>query len=287
MDVGWILPEWVRLAVPFYLAKNLWDMNPWFEPAGYDSPLHQAAGAGSIGDALALIAGGAKVNEADALGRSPLHAAVSGGVIDVVQALIDAGARLEDRDNHGQTPLFWAAYMGRTKSLQVLTRAGAQIEARNEVDFTPLMAAAVSRELWGSEQPEHCKALIDAGADARASDKRRTTGMHLAASRARPLVMEVLHDTSADFDVPNSGGFTPRHFGAECGHDTVIGLLANWGADANAKSGNGLTPIHMTSNSVSAIRALARAGADIDIGDQSGCTALLRAAAGRQPRTGL
>ena len=206
------------------------------ETGGYGRPLHQAAEAGGVSTALAMLHSGASVNERDELGRSPLHAAVDGGDPGMVRALIEAGARLEERDKRGQTPLFWAAYLGQTRDLDVLVGAGAQLEARSKNRVTPLMAAAASRHLMEPELSQHFRALIECGADIRANDGSRTTAMHLAAAGANLPIMQVLHDAGVDFDVPNSDGLTPMHFAAQIGFHPAIELLASWGADADARS---------------------------------------------------
>ena len=142
------------------------------------------------------------------------------------------------------------------------------------------MAAAVTRHLIEPEQSKHFRALVHRGAGPKATGERQTTAMHLAASSVNAGVMQVLYDAGADFDVPNSDSFTPMHFGEDRGAEAVIDLLVGWGADLNARSSLGVAPIDIVSNSVSAIRALAKTGAYIDTRDRNGWTPSSR----RSPR---
>jgi ankyrin repeat protein len=108
------------------------------------TPLMQAAGRGDLEGVRRLLAEGADVNAADAMGFTALfHACYNGdedrGYPEVVQALLDAGADKEARIGYGVRPLMYAAGNGEAAVVEVLLRAGADPVARNEGGRTALM----------------------------------------------------------------------------------------------------------------------------------------------------
>ena len=78
-----------------------------------------------------------------------------------------------------------------------------------------------------------------------------------------------------DVDV-NKPGWTPLHYAASGGHVPVIQLLIEHNAYIDAESPNGTTPLMMAARygSWSAVKALLNAGADINLKNQLGFTAL-------------
>ncbi|HEX4944237.1 MAG TPA: ankyrin repeat domain-containing protein [Usitatibacteraceae bacterium] len=103
-----------------------------------------AARLGNSRMVAALLAAGADVNAADALGFTPLFHACYNldedcGYPGVVQLLLDAGADKEAKIGYGVRPLMYAAGNGEAGVVEVLLRAGADPAARNEGGRTALM----------------------------------------------------------------------------------------------------------------------------------------------------
>lgn len=103
-----------------------------------------------------------------------------------------------------------------------------------------------------SYRPEMAGELIQAGAEVRAENRRRTEPLHLAAVGG-----------------PNSPGWNPR------AQSATIERLIKAGADPNAKNKDGTTPLHraIRTRCADAVRTLLEYGADPSICTKNGSTA--------------
>ncbi|CAM9575895.1 unnamed protein product [Ectocarpus sp. 13 AM-2016] len=95
------------------------------------TPLRLAAERGHLLTVRALLEAGADTAAEDVVDRAtPLHAAASSGHTSVVVELIRrGGAKLEARAVSGQTPLRWALSMGHVGAAEALLEAGADPDA--------------------------------------------------------------------------------------------------------------------------------------------------------------
>ncbi|MBC6441490.1 MAG: ankyrin repeat domain-containing protein [Rhodospirillales bacterium] len=136
------------------------------------TPLHLAAGSGTVETVQALIDAGANIEARAGSGWTPLHRAAAFGTAEMVEALIAAGADIGVREGIFEfTPLHLAA----AETVQALTAAGADIEARGTIDgWTPLHRAAAY------DTAETVEALIAAGADIRAQTEDGRLAVDLA-----------------------------------------------------------------------------------------------------------
>src|SRR5262245_30742708 len=94
-------------------------------PALAQSDLADAIQKGDRKAALALIAGGADVNKAQADGTTPLHWAVYKVDRELVQALIKKGARAEVVNRYGSSPLAEAIKVANVAMVELLLEVGA------------------------------------------------------------------------------------------------------------------------------------------------------------------
>lgn len=133
--------------------------------------------------------------------------------------------------------------------------------------------------------PADLSALLAAGSDANARDRRGRTPLHQAASTNRdPEVVRLLLQAGADVGAVDGLGRTPLHHAAEESDEReVFEALNESGADADAKDRKGATPLHRASFNQSpvATAVLLRAGASPDITDRDGQSPL-HCVAGRQ-----
>ncbi len=124
-----------------------------------------------------LLDRGAKVNAADAEGRTALHEAIGWGV-ETVRPLLDKGADVNARTKSGETPLMLAAAGNQPTGCQpevvrLLLDKKADVNARDDDGRTPLMFAAENGRL------ENAKLLLSEGADVRRKDKQGRTALDL------------------------------------------------------------------------------------------------------------
>ncbi|GFR86513.1 ankyrin repeat and SAM domain-containing protein 3 [Elysia marginata] len=83
-----------------------------------------------------------------------------------------------------------------------------------------------------------------------------------------------------DLDRKNFGGWTPLMYACYIGHDNIVSLLINaGGCNMNTKNPRGLTPLMLAAScgNESVARLLIRRGANVELLDKSGWTALFHA----------
>ena len=165
------------------------------------SPLHYAAGNGSMLIVEMLIKQGFDTDAKDIDGATPLMMAAAGNHADVVQTLLVSGVHL-DTDSSGQTAVHLAAWSGASEVIEVLSRTTDVDNLKTATGYTPQHAAA-----WQG----HAKVvgqLVLAGADPNAADSDGWTPLHKAAFRGHAEVVKVLLEKGADKDLKTAAGST-------------------------------------------------------------------------------
>jgi ankyrin repeat protein len=209
-------------------------------PSSY-TPLVTASGWRDLEMVLALIDGGANVNQPDQAGVTPLQAAVRGGPgqtplpdsdpLPVVDALLKAGAdpdfvpRRQTGHPSVMTPLRWAAYEGSRQMIDLFVAAGSK---EKKLDALRLCGAAHRGTL------DELKELVDRGVNVNQRD----------ATHATPLVAA-----------------------SEAGHEQVVAFLLERGANPNLHAGfrnDGQSALiaAAVSGRLKIVKMLVRAGAD-------------------------
>ena len=125
-----------HLAVSFVIALGM------AASAQGQSVLADKIQAGDRKAALALIAGGANVNQTQPDGSTPLQWAVYRVDRELVTALLRRGAKADVVNKYGASPLAEAARVANVEIAGMLLEAGAAPDASNEDGQTPLMLAA-------------------------------------------------------------------------------------------------------------------------------------------------
>ena len=122
--------------------------------------------------------------------------------------------------------------------------------------------------------PTEVRALLDRGADPKASDKNGWTPLHLAAQFSDPAVVTLLLDRGADSKARTKGGTTPLHGAAQSNRSpAVFTLLLDRGADPRARDKDGTTPLHRVahfSRNPAVVALLLDRGADPQARDKNG-----------------
>jgi uncharacterized protein len=177
-----------------------------------------------------------------------LHAAAAEGDAAAIARLIAAGEKPNIQDSRSRTPLHVATFFAQHDAARALIRLGANVNARERQRFDALTIAAAAGDL------EMVDMLLAAGADPRAIvGPYDSTALIEAAHLARVDVAERLIAARAPLDHFNALGFTALI-------EAIV--LGNGGAGHAA-----------------VVTALARAGADVNLTDRQGMTALAHAEA--------
>jgi uncharacterized protein len=231
-----------------------------------------------------------------AAAATPLIDAVKAGDHATVRRLARNRAAVNTAEADGTTALHWAVRADDADTVQLLLRAGASANATNRYGITPLSLAALSRNA------SVVRALLEAGADPKIRMPEDQTILMAAARAGDADVVKLLIDAGADVNARESvAGETALMWAALENHAAAVTLLVSRGAQINGRSnestyprlrfGDGIvarqmvlprggwTPLMYAArqNSIDAARALADAGADLNLPDPDGTTALVYA----------
>jgi ankyrin repeat protein len=248
------------------------------------TPLMYAIRENCIACVDVLIARGADVDLPDPDRVSPLLLSIINSNWDISKRLIEAGADVDQWDIYGQTPLHAIATRrdntartsidplnvttgdeilrmildrGAETNLQLFTRAADQRGGGNSRGATPLHAAASSGDL------EAVRLLIEHGADVNLNDTDNETALMLAvgggggffggggaAGRATPQIVRLLCEQGADVDanalyhhLQRTRGGTALHYAVRSGNGAAIDALVECGADVDIMDPDGLTAL--------------------------------------------
>jgi ankyrin repeat protein len=245
------------------------------------------AGAWLCAAALALSGGAAR-----GAGVAVIDA-VKGGSADAVRALLKQKVDVNAAEADGTTALHWAAHASSLELTQLLLRAGAKVNAVNRYGVAPLRLAVEN----GSAAV--VQALLAAGANPNATLPSGESVLMTAARTGDPATIKALIARGANVNaVEELQGETAVMYAALENHAAAVTVLAESGADLNARSKpltwpkfefntggmiytlqpvGGWTALMYASRdgAVDAVRALAAAGANLDLQDPDGTTPLI------------
>jgi hypothetical protein len=199
------------------------------EAAGY-TVLHAAAQRGDTAQIGQLAAAGAALNALDDRGHTPLHVATLAKQREAIRALARAGAHLNALDNDRLDVVTMAAANGDEETLRLLLSLGASAKQVTGPDEgTALMAAArkgsvgavrqliaagapldhvnnlhwtaaIQAVILGDGGPAHqavLRALVEAGADLKLTDRNGSTPLQLARARDYTEMVRMLERVAA------------------------------------------------------------------------------------------
>jgi ankyrin repeat protein len=167
------------------------------------SPLHTAVRANPTSIARVLVEAGADVDDVDPGGLTPFLAAAWTGNVKMMQFLKDGGSWLDTRDNLGHNALHPAALSENPAAVRyVLGLKVIEVNSRSAAGETPLHFAARTRSVVSA------KALVSAGADANAA----TTNLRMSVLQCAvvygpddPEMLKLLIEAGADVKVTFKG----------------------------------------------------------------------------------
>jgi uncharacterized protein len=222
--------------------------------------------------------------------EAPLIEAVKAGHREAVREMLREPLAVAAAEADGTTALHWAARADDLEMVRLLLSAGAPVEATTRHGVTPLVLAAIN----GS--PAVARALLDAGASAGAVLPEGETVLMTAARTGRPEVVRLLVERGADVHArEHTFGETALIWASAENHPEAIGVLVAHGAEVNGRSARLTPPNRRSGQSVlplgdwtplmyaarqgalESVRALTALGADPDLTDPDGATALVLA----------
>jgi ankyrin repeat protein len=263
--------------------------------AGADTRLIDAVKRGDLQGVRALVQRKASVSGTEADGTTALHWAARGNQVEITRALVKAGAPVNAATRYGVTPLALASEMGSLPIVELLVGAGANVNAANPDGESVLMVAARTGRI------EVVDRLIAAGADVNAADTwRGETALMRAAAENHAAVVTRLAKAKAKLDQPATtltypniredfstmvftaipkGGFTPLMFAAREGAIDAAGALAEAGANLDVADPDGTSAlvIAIINAHYDLAALLLDKGAKPNIADSAGMAALYAA----------
>jgi len=227
--------------------------------AGNDLPLLDAVKAGDIRSVRTLLARRVDVNGALPDGTTALHWAAHTNANEMAQLLIAAGAKPNAANRYGVTPLTLAATNGNAALTEVLLKAGANPNVTVGEGETILMTAARAGNV------ATIKALVAHGADVNAADQwQGQTALVFAALQNHADAVKMLVELGADVNARSKRLEFPDFVFKTAGMIYAVQPVGSW------------TPLMYAARdgAIDAVRALAETGADLNLVDPDGTTAL-------------
>lgn len=247
-----------------------------------------------------LLKAGAEVNCASERGITALVLAASHDKPEVVKMLLAAGAEVNRADSGGGTALVIAALSSEPEMVKMLLEAGAEVTQANQDGTTALIAAAED------SRPYTVEVLLMAGAKVNWAGSDGETALMAAARNYNLETLRILLMAGADPNQTDRSGYTtldkavngPRRSWREERFEGTIRLLLEGGATVRGRAGAaGASPqtlVRVTARgatekgvSPDIIELLIRAGAEVNQVDETGSTALIKAAKGARPEAVL
>ena len=227
---------------------------------GADARVTEAAKNGDVEAVRTLIGQHADLNAPGPDSLTALHLAAQANDAAMARLLLGAGANPNAVDRYGITPLHLAATNGSAEMIEALIKAGANPNAALPEGETVLMTASRTGDAAA------VKALLAHGADPNAKEHTfGETALMWAAAENHPEAVEALIAGGADKNA----------------RSTLLNLAPfKWvtsGMVSTTLPRGGWTPLMYAArqNSMAAARTLAEKGADLNLADPDGTTALV------------
>ena len=241
--------------------------------------LSSIAHSGNVDRARALLNAGAVVQDEGPGQWSPITIAAAYGTAEMVRLFIQAGAdpNAIDRINCNQTTLIWAARSGEQsgEKVRALLAAGADIRIHADNNFSPLMACFT---LSGFHSGEAVPALIEAGADPFERSPAGDSSLLLAADLCVSEAVELLLQFGFDIEERSPREGRPTALVLAAGSETdaarKVRALLKAGANVEAESDTGRTPLLAAAarGNMEAVEVLVHAGANVNVMDRAPVT---------------
>ncbi|KAL7909977.1 ankyrin repeat protein [Trichoderma velutinum] len=214
---------------------------------------------GSLESLRYLIEGGVNVNE-PYQGQSPLMHATHFGKTECARVLLDKGARIDWRDASGESALFKAAAEQNFEIADFLLNRGADPSETGLLDLC-------------LNSPQIMRKVLELFPKPNTKDKDGFTPICNAAASCQLEAIKILVEFGAEVDIETPNGNTPLIELVKNDHPDVVRCLL--GARAEVKfQGRKRSPALHYAKTVEMINILIKNGADVNMADADGDTAL-------------
>jgi ankyrin repeat protein len=242
--------------------------------AGGSTPLHHAAGFGTLDSLTFLLDKGADVNAKNRRGSTPLFWALHDEA--KVRLLVARGAAVKIKQVEGRSPVYQAALLGNGYAvLRFLLDNGGDPNAATLNGLTPLGGAALRGDV------EAMRLLIDRGAAIDAKNGAGATALMAAATNGNPSAVQLLLEKGADPNLRTKLGETALGNAAGAGNTATVKLLLDRGVDVNSRNSRGYSPLMLAAGSdamnADIVKLLLAKGADASFSADYDETALILA----------
>jgi len=241
----------------------------YYPPDPGPSSLQLAAMNGNLTEIKNLLAQCDNPNEVDEFYVTPLHLAAAWGRTEAMSLLLKAGANLNAQNIEGDFPLHSA--IDSVNSVKFLLNAGANINAKNYRGETALHIAI------DKGVAETALFLIQAGADVNLQDNEKNTALHYAVSNKNGSIVKALLKAKANIALENLRNETPLWLAVESENIEIINLLVEAGANVNHVNSFNVSALQIAvqwCKNVETLKALMKAGGNLNIRDEDGNTLL-------------
>ena len=223
-----------------------------------------------------LVDAGADVNIQDKLTKNTalIHASQK-GCLEIVKTLVDAETDVNIKNEYEQTALMRASREDYLEIVKTLIQAGADLNLQGQAQGTTEKGwtALIHASRVGNLAVVKC--LVDAGADLNLKTKGGWTALMHASDQSHKEVVKVLR--AAESGKPHDSDDLIR--ASENGYLKTVKALIDAGADVNIKNGYGKTALMCASRKgcLEIVKILIQARADLNLQDQDQWTALIYA----------
>lgn len=221
------------------------------------TPLCLAAQTGNSAITALLLRAGARVNQTMQDGETPLMMAARTGNVETIQALLNHGALVNVRENlRGTTALMWAAAYKNAPAVRLLVANGANVSMRSGTTapgrgpYLAPSAHSVLRYYYFGRGPNGAELKVkNAKAFGKSAEIDHAPPKALLLSH---LPAELLKEFRKEKGSPapkrmpvkkTRGGLTALHFAARVGDLASVKALVKAGANVNERSADGWTAL--------------------------------------------
>lgn len=237
------------------------------------TPLHYAAGVGSVEIVRILNNNKSNLLALNADGHIPLHLAAAGGYVEVVQEFLMLNVPMDYFSSKNiNTPLYYAAMSSCTDLLQYLISCDGDIGQTCFKSQTPLHSAAMGGYL------DNIILLVELGANIIMENEEQQTPLHIVAKYGYEDCVEYLQRKAPHtVKYRDSNGYTPMNLAAFGKHEGCFErLLEAESTTLRWKDKNQMTQLHWAAcaGSSSVVRSLLHNRAEVSVYDCNGRTPL-------------